>query len=582
MSTHRIADPHTATADVVVVGAGAAGMYAALTAQAGGADVLLIDKSLIGRGGATIMAQMTVAAALGHAEPDTPDEHVADTLAAGRDTNDERLVELLCHDGPRRILETRDMGVEWTTAGDGDRLAQVMAPGHSKARCCFVDVLSTGPSVSSGMRVEIRRRGIRILTNTLATDVIRNAAGEVVGVAAQDIGSGRATEIWAPHVILACGGLTEMYARTSASVNLTGDAYALALDAGADLIDMEMVQFFPIANLAPRTVGLDPIMWDPFRYKLGGRLLNGDREEFIHRYDAAGDDGSYKATRDVVSYAILREVEAGRGSPHGGAWLDFTEIPEAEMAAAFPGVIDKLLAQGIDLTERAIEVAPMAHYTLGGVRVEPDMATGIPGLWAAGEAVGGTHGANRLSGNAITEAFVFGAQAGTQAAAAVAAGHRPRPDAAARTAMTAAIAAVETVFTRPGAGATTPQLRRRLKQIMWDHVGPFRTADGLAQGRKELAELAEAHVGAPVTDVAPFNLELVEWIELRHMLRVADAVVSAAELRTESRGAHQRLDHPDTDPSLTSNLLLRGEAGGLAHEWRPVRTLDDRTTGVPR
>jgi succinate dehydrogenase / fumarate reductase flavoprotein subunit len=570
-------DRDVVRADVVVVGAGAAGMYAALTAQAAGADVVLLDKSLIGRGGATIMAQMTVAAALGHAEPDSPAEHIADTLAAGRGTNDQRLVELLCEDGPRRILETRDMGVEWT--GDGERLTQVSAPGHSKRRCCFVDVLSTGPSVSRGMRVEIRRRGIRVLTNVLVTDVVRAADGTVAGVAGQDVAAGRPIELWAPQVVLACGGLTEMFARNSASVNLTGDAYALALDAGADLLDIEMVQFFPIANLAPRTIGLDPIMWDPFRYKLGGRLLNGRREEFVHRYDDAGDGGQYRATRDVVSYAILKEVEEGRGSPHGGAYLDFTDIPSEEVAAAFPGVVEKLLAQGIDLSQRAVEVAPMAHYTIGGVGADDTMATTVPGLWAAGEAVGGAHGANRLSGNAITEAFVFGARAGESAAAAVRPGVRADDDPVARRAMDDAIATVESRRGRAGSGDTTPRLRRRLQRVMWDHAGPFRSAAGLEEGRDALGVLAAEHADAPVGDAGPFNLELVEWVEMRHMLRVAEAIVHAATLRTESRGAHQRLDHPTTDPALTANLVLRGESRALTHEWRPVITSETARPG---
>src|SRR5690606_34750400 len=189
------------------------------------------------------------------------------------------------------------------------------------------------------------------------------------------------------------------------------------LQVGAELLDFEMVQFFPIANLAPRTIGLDPIMWDPFRYKLGGRLTNGLGEEFVERYAGIADEGKYTATRDVVSYAILKEVEAGRGSPAGGAWLDFRELPADVIREAFPPAVEKLLDQGIDLTKRAVEVAPMAHYTIGGLRADTGMRTNVPGLLGAGEAVGGAHGANRLSGNAISEAFVFGARAGVSAAA---------------------------------------------------------------------------------------------------------------------------------------------------------------------
>ena len=197
------------------------------------------------------------------------------------------------------------------------------------------------------------------------------------------------------------------------------------------LIDMEFVQFFPIGHLAPRLIGMDPIMWDPFRYKLGGRLLNGLGEEFVSRYGAE-DSSRYVVTRDLATYAITKEVEAGRGSPAGGAWLSFRHVPEAELRAAFGPVIDKLLANGIDLTRQDVEVAPIAHYHMGGIRVDTAMATGVPGLYAAGEAVGGANGANRLSGNAITEALAFGRAAGRSAAACAASKvwrstPRPRP-----------------------------------------------------------------------------------------------------------------------------------------------------------
>lgn len=315
------AEPGVIVTDVLVVGGGAAGIYAALEARAAGAEVCLLDKSMVGVGGATIMAQMTVAAALGHREEDSVELHYADTIVSGKELVNESLAELLCEDAPRRILETRDMGVRW--AADGDRLRQVIAPGHSRQRCCYIDVLATGSGVVKGMKVELRRRDVERNQNLYVTELIRDDEGRVCGAAALDITIGTPVAIWANSVVLACGGLTEMYSRNSASVNMTGDAYALALGVGAELVDAEMVQFFPIGNLAPRTIGLDPIMWDPFRYKLGGRLSNGLGEDFLERYAGVADEGKYTATRDVVSYAILKEVEAGRGSPHGGAWLDF-------------------------------------------------------------------------------------------------------------------------------------------------------------------------------------------------------------------------------------------------------------------
>ena len=399
--------------DVLVVGAGGAGMYAALAAARAGAGVILADKNMIGRGGATVMAQMTVAAALAEQEPDTWEDHLADTLAAGRGLCDESLAEVLCRVAPERMREMDDWGVGW--ARSNGRIRQVMAPGHGRRRCCYVDFLNTGPAVAGTLRKRVGRTGgIRALSNVAITDLVVKD-GSVRGALALALGDGAEIGIEAGATVIATGGLTKLYARSSASNNMAGEGYALALRAGAALVDMEFVQFFPIGHLAPRLVGMDPIMWDPFRYKLGGRLLNGAMEEVIDRYGGE-DSGRYTATRDLATYAICREVDAGRGSPSGGAWLSFTHLPETDLRDAFGPVIDRLLRNGIDLTREAVEVAPIAHYHMGGVKVDTRMRSTVAGLYAAGEAVGGAAGANRLSGNAISEALVFGEIAGREAA----------------------------------------------------------------------------------------------------------------------------------------------------------------------
>lgn len=559
------------TCDVLVVGAGAAGMYAAIAASRAGADVLLLDKSIVGRGGATAMAQMTVAAAIGHAERDSPEEHLADTLAGGREVADPALAGLMCGEGPERIHETRVMGVRW--AADGDRIRQVVAPGHSKRRCCYVDVLATGQSISTALRRELRKAEVRTVDAVAVTDLVRDGDGRVVGAVALDVDHGAVRTFTAGAVVVACGGLTELYARNSAAATMTGDAYALALRAGAELVDMEMVQHFPIAALAPRMIGLDPIMWDPFRYKLGGRLLNGEGEEFVGKYAGVADEGTYTATRDVVSYAILKEVEAGRGTPAGGAYLDFRGIPSAEIHAAFPPVVDKLLAQGIDLTQRPVEVAPMAHYTIGGIRTDADMWTGVPGLFAAGEAVGGAHGANRLSGNAITEAFTFGHRAGVRAAEAARGTGPGVLDAAATDEVGAAGKRVLALpGTNPGSRVFLPAVRRELQDVMQRLVGPFRTEAQLVEAGGELVRLRRERLAAArVGPDAGFNMEWLEWLELDTMLTVAEAVRRSALERRESRGCHQREDHVASDPSYVRRAVVREDGtGALRLEWRQV------------
>ena len=553
--------------DVLVVGAGGAGMYAAISAAGQGASVLLLDKSLIGRGGATIMAQMTVAAALGQEEPDDCATHLKDTLEAGRGLCNEELSALLCYEGPERILEMEGWGTRWARAGE--RIRQEIAPGHSRKRCCYVDFLNTGPAVAATLRRKVSElAGIRRLSNIAVVDLIIKD-GRAIGAVGLNLADGEFVVCHAKAIILAAGGLTKLYARNSASSNMGGEAYALALWAGAELIDMEFVQFFPIGHVAPRLVGMDPIMWDPFRYKLGGKLLNGSFVEFVDRYGAV-DFGKYTATRDIAAYAILKEVEAGRGTPHGGAYLDFRHIPETQLRAAFGPVIDRLLANGIDLTQTPIEVGPTAHYHMGGVRVNARMETCIRGLYAAGEAVGGANGANRLSGNAITEAFVFGARAGACAgeqAKTISDSGDPK---LARVAFDR-IASLPPRCSKPGIAPVT--LHAELQTLMWEKAGPFRTGEKLSDALRRIREMRERELPALVIATeGAFNMDLQDWFELRAMLTTAEAVVTSALARTESRGAHQREDYPNLDPLYLRNQIVKLKNGALVSSWvNPVR-----------
>ncbi|MEK9722813.1 MAG: FAD-binding protein [Rhodospirillaceae bacterium] len=548
--------------DVLVVGAGAAGMYAAVAASRAGADTVLVDKSLIGRGGATIMAQMTVAAAVAEQEPDHWTHHLADTLEAGRGLCNAELAAALCEEAPVRIRELGEWNIGWARA-DG-HMTQVMAPGHGVKRCVYVDFLNTGPAVAKTLRTQVGRcDNLRRAGELVITSVVVDA-GRAVGAVGLDLETGAAVTIDAKAVILAAGGLTRLYSRNSASVNMGGDAFALALRAGAELIDMEFVQFFPIGHLAPRLVGMDPIMWDPFRYKLGGRLLNSEGEEFVQNYGHAEAADKYTAPRDVAAFAILQEVAAGRGSPAGGAFLSFEHIPEAELRAAFGPVIDRLAANGIDLTQRGIEVSPIAHYHMGGIRVDIRMATKVPGLYAAGEAVGGANGANRLSGNALSEAFVFGERAGRFAAADVAGQSSGWSDAAAADAVREIAASADAAAHHSGPGLAG--LLVELQDLMWRDVGLLRTEAGLESALARICAM-QAEIGdTPGATDHRFALSLQDWFDMRNSLLAAETIVVGALARTESRGAHQREDRPRTDPGQAHNLVTRLTAAGLTVE----------------
>ena len=564
--------------DVLVVGAGGAGMYAAISAARQGASVLLLDKSLIGRGGATIMAQMTVAAALGQEEPDDCATHLKDTLEAGRGLCNEELSALLCYDGPERILEMEEWGTRWARAGD--RIRQEIAPGHSRKRCCYVDFLNTGPAVAATLRRKVSElAAVRRLSNIAVVELIIKD-GRAIGAIGLNLAEGELVTCHAKAIILSAGGLTKLYERNSASSNMGGEAYALALWAGAELIDMEFVQFFPIGHLAPRLVGMDPIMWDPFRYKLGGKLLNGSFVEFVDRYGGV-DFGKYTATRDIAAYAILKEVEAGRGTPHGGAYLDFRHIPEAQLRAAFGPVIDRLLANGIDLTKTPVEVGPTAHYHMGGIRVNAHMETCIQGLYAAGEAVGGANGANRLSGNAITEAFVFGARAGACAGKQAKTMQENGDESGDPKLMAVALDRIASMPPRGSQRGTAPvALQAELQKLMWEKAGPFRTGEKLSQALRRIREMREQELpDLEIASQGTFNMDIQDWFELRAMLTTAEAVVTSALSRTESRGAHQREDYPTPDPLYLRNQVLRLKNGALISSWvNPVRL----TAGLPR
>ena len=528
--------------DVLIIGSGAAGMMAARAASDKGANVIIADKSLVGRGGATILAQMTVAVALGEAEDDNPEIHFQDTMEGSRGLADPDIVRGIVERGPEVILEVEGYGVRWARTEDGKR-SQVVSPGHSRKRCVYVDILNTGGATSNGLRRAIwKDEKISRLKNIMLTRLVKKD-GRVVGAVGFSIEEMAPVSISASQVILATGGLTEVYKRNSASANMTGDGFVLAAKAGAELRDMEMVQFFPIAHLFPPLVGIDPIMWDPFRYKLGGRLLNGNEEEFMDRY-AGEKAGKYTATRDMTSYAIFKEVEAGRGTPHGGAYLDFRMVPEDKLRAGFGPVIDILLSQGIDLTKEMVEVAPMAHFMLGGIRVDKDMKTSVEGLLVCGELIYGMHGANRLSGNAITEALVTGRIAGETAAELP----KEHDDEFVKQELKVEWDNLNKFWYPVEVNKDekfTLEMRHRLQEVMWEEAGPLRSEELLEKALGHIKKLQSDLTDYALAQQDKYGLSHVEKIENYNMALLGEAIIKGALERKESRGAHVRLDYPE-------------------------------------
>jgi len=555
-----MADPHNdinrLETDVLVVGGGGAGMFAAISAARNGAQVVLIDKNVIGRGGATIMAQMTCASALGEEEPDGPEQHLIDTLDAGRGLCNEDLAALICENSPKRIRELEGWKVQWARQENG-KIKQVIAPGHSRKRCVYVDFLKTGAAIAAALRNQISRNdAIRKLSNVTLTDLVTRD-GEVIGATGFDIATATPITIEAPAVILCLGGMTKMFRRTTAPNNITGEGLGMALRAGAKIVDLEFLQFYPNGHMAPRMVGLDPTTWEPTRVKLGGRLLNGNGEEFLHNY-GEGSGEKYNTTRDALAHAMYKEVESGRGSPHGGVFLSFQHIKQDDLETALGPFLELFSSNNIDLTKQPVEVYPIAHYQMGGVEVNTHMETGVPGLYAAGEIAGGANGANRLSGNALPEAMVFGERAGETAAKFAAKNpNRHGIDTCARPHLDL----IESVLGMNASSGGSPAGQfGELKELMWTNVGMFRNGNDLASAKAKIQAMRKTELqNLAVSADTIHNTSLVEWFELRNGLLAAEALTLAAINRRESRGAHQRDDFPETIDSyqLSQRIMLK-------------------------
>jgi succinate dehydrogenase/fumarate reductase flavoprotein subunit len=442
----------------------------------------------------------------------------------------------------------------------------VKAPGHSRKRCVYVDFLSTGAAICEALRLEIANdRAVRTLSQVTLTDVVIRD-GEVIGAVGFDIATSTPVIIKAPVVILCSGGMMKMFRRTTAPNNNAGEGLGIALRAGARLIDIEFLQFYPNGHLAPRMVGLDPTTWEPTRVKLGGRLLNALGEEFLSRYGEAAD-GGYSTTRDMLTYAIYKEVESGRGSPHGGVYLSFQHIEQQALIDALGPFLGIFKRNNIDLTRQPVEVFPIAHYQMGGIEVDTDMKSCVPGLYAAGEIAGGANGANRLSGNALPEALVFGERAGEAAARYAARKSVPRWD---ESAAAPHLDLIRSVIGRNGGrGAAPARMMTELKELMWRKVGTFRNADDLADAFERIRTMRRRGLDSlSVSAERVHNASLVEWFELRSGLHAAEAVAIAALNRRESRGAHQRDDFPQVRAEYQRNQRIWLSGSELVSSFR--------------
>jgi len=561
----------TVETEVLVLGAGGAGLRAAVAAAEAGASVLVVCKSLLGKAH-TVMAEGGVAAAMHNvAYQDSWEVHFADTMKGGKLINDWQMAEIHAKESPDRVLELERWGAVFDRTWQG-RIHQRPFGAHTYPRLAHVGDRTGLELIRTLQDRAVHQSGVEVHMEVTVFKLLK-AEGRVAGALAYRRSDGSLILYRCGALVLASGGAGKMYRVTSNSWESTGDGTALAYDAGAQLRDMEMVQFHPTGMVWP--AGVRGILVTEGVRGEGGVLRNKEGERFMERYDR---DRMELSSRDVVARAINTEVLAGRGTPHGGAFLDITHRKPDFIKSKLPSMYEQFLKlANVDITKQPMEVAPTIHYAMGGVRVDAETgASTVPGLYAAGEVASGLHGANRLGGNSLSDLLVFGKRAGEAAAAAAKGTHL------AETALDAdqvepAIADLMAPLARP-AGENPYTLQAELQDVMTVHAPIVRDEPGLRAGLEKILELQVriARCGTGGSDTLAFNPGWHTAHDLRSMLVNAEALLRAALERKESRGAHARSDFPKTDDQLTAvNYVVEKTANGMQVKAEPRPPMPD-------
>jgi succinate dehydrogenase / fumarate reductase flavoprotein subunit len=591
LEDHLSAEYQTHDHDVLIVGAGGAGLRAAIEASAGGVTVGVVCKSLLGKAH-TVMAEGGVAAALSNTdERDNWQVHFADTMRGGQYLNDWRMAELHAKEAPACVNELEAWGALFDRTKDG-RILQRNFGGHRYPRLAHVGD-RTGLEMIRTLQDHGIHQGVDVYMETVLVTLLLDG-GRIAGALGYDIERGFFHLFRAKAIVLATGGIGRAYQITSNSWEYTGDGQALAYDAGAELVDMEFVQFHPTGMVWPPSVcGI--LVTEGVRGE-GGILYNSNKRRFMfddipenYRAQTAADEeegwrytqGDRNArrppellTRDHVARCIVREIKEGRGSPHGGVFLDIAWIKqrlrnaEEHIKKKLPSMYHqfKQLAD-IDITKEAMEVGPTTHYMMGGVRVDGDtqMST-VPGLFAAGESAAGLHGANRLGGNSLSDLLVFGKRAGHFAAVFAKEHGAATVDAGA---VDAAVRDALAPFGRTDSAESPYAVQHDLQTMMQDLVGIVRRHDELERALVGLEQLRARAARVRVDGHRQYNPGWHTALALRNMIIVSEAITRAALARRESRGAHFRDDHPDKDKELGKRNFVVRRAGGGAMEVVP-------------
>jgi succinate dehydrogenase / fumarate reductase flavoprotein subunit len=560
--------------DVLIIGAGGAGLRAAVSATQRGLSVGVVTKSLLGKAH-TVMAEGGIAAAVGNVDPgDSWRAHFVDTMNSGKFINNWRMAEIFAKEAPDRVYELEQWGALFNRTPEG-KISQRPFGAHTYRRLCHVGD-RTGLELIRTMQEKVLTTDSKVYMETAVTRLFKDGQGRVVGALAYTRESGKFIHFKAKAVIMATGGWGRIYKVTSNSWEGTGDGAILAYDAGAELVDMEMVQFHPTGMVWPP--GVRGILVTEGVRGEGGLLRNAEGERYMERYDRERMELS---SRDVVARANYTEVQEGRGSEHGGVYLDITHLGYDGIIKKLPTMHEQFLKLAdIDISKQPMEVFPTVHYTMGGIKVDPETcATNVPGLYAAGECAGGLHGANRLGGNSLSDLLVFGRRAGEGASEYV-------EQSVHGTEIEDLVVEEEKerVLEPLGKqGGESPYLiQQELQDAMMEHANLMRDEDALKQGLGKVLALKDKlpNVGVPGNTL--FNPGWHTAQDIRYLIQVSEIILRAAIERKERRGAQWRLDFdgPDEELGKINFIARKNDQGEVGLEKREIPPMPEHLTAL--
>jgi len=559
------------TTDVLVIGAGGAGSRAAIEATNHNVNVTLLSKELFGKAH-TCMAEGGYNAPLANVDPaDNWQVHFKDTIEGGAWLNNQKLGEILVKEAGDRIYDLEDYGAVFDRTPEGKIMQRPFGKQTYRRTCYAAD--RTGHEMMQTLVEEVRRRGIDVLDEIFVTSLLKSE-GKIAGAVAIDFKTGDFLVFRAKSVVLASGGAGRLYRITTNAAQDTGDGYASAYNIGAKLVDMEMIQFHPTGMVFPES-HQGQLVTEAVRGE-GGLLFNIKKERFMQRYEPKRME---LAGRDVVARAIATEILEGRGTSQGGVYLDVSHLPANIIKERLPSMLRQFLDVGVDIRKEPMQVAPTAHHFMGGVQINENAETNIPGMYAAGEITGGVHGGNRLGGNALADTQVFGRRAGENAARYAMKNPLPSID---EKQVNREIRRVKKALTNKE-GLRPVEVKNRLTSLMWDKVGIFRTGKEMQEAIVEIERIKRQDMPRlyVMDGNTRYNREWIEALEIQNLVAVAEMVAKAAFMREESRGAHYRRDFPKTDnQNWFVNIIIRQQNGVMMFTKVPVVVTSMKPEGI--